>query len=69
MILSFNSVSNIMDNPFDLEQKNKIKEKQNHRFDFFFFFHAIKQRYFNPALTTMLIMLQSVLIKIQAFNC
>lgn len=37
MILSFNSVSNIMDNPFDLEQKNKIKEKQNHRFDFFFF--------------------------------
>lgn len=69
MILSFNSVSNIMDNPFDLEQKNKMKEKQKHRFDFFFFFHAIKQKYFNPALTTMLIMLQSVLIKIQAFNC
>lgn len=68
MILSFNSVSNIMDNPFDLEQKNKIKEKHKHGFDFFFFY-AIKQRYFNPALTTMLIMLQSVLIKIQAFNC
>jgi len=31
-----------MDNPFDLEQKNKIKEKQNHRFDFFFF-HAKKK--------------------------
>jgi hypothetical protein len=37
MILRFNSVSNSMDNPFDLEQKNKIKEKHNHGFDFFFF--------------------------------
>ena len=35
MILSFNSVSNIMDNPFDLEQKNKIKAKPWIRFFFF----------------------------------